>query len=111
MKELSDKIWAADGVYISTPEHNFTISAAIKNIIDWISIMNPNPFVRKPIALASTASGSTGGARALYDLRKTLVYSDAVVMNKHEVLIGANYSKFDKEGNLIDEKSRKAVED
>ena len=40
-----------------------------------------------------------------YDLRKILIFLNAFVVNKPEVLIGGSGSKFDDEGNLTDEKT------
>ena len=42
--DIADKIRQADAVYISTPEYNYSFSAAIKNIVDWLTRCSPNPF-------------------------------------------------------------------
>src|SRR5688572_5524556 len=34
---LKDKLAAADGLFISTPEYNYSIPGALKNAIDWCS--------------------------------------------------------------------------
>lgn len=103
VKTIADKIAAADGLYLATPEHNYSISAAMKNIIDWVTRVQPNPLVKKPIAIATAAAGGAGGARAQYDLRKILVYSGSHVLSTNEVQIGANYLKFTQTGELTDE--------
>ena len=94
VKTIAAKIAAADGLYLATPEHNYTISAALKNIIDWVTRVQPNPLSKKPIAIATAAASAAGGARAQYDLRKILVFSGSHVLPTNEVQIGANYLKF-----------------
>ena len=64
VKEIGKKIAEADAIYISTPEYNFSISAPLKNIIDWLTRLNPNPLKDKPCAIASCSAGPSGGLRA-----------------------------------------------
>ena len=37
LRFLYNKITRADGVIIATPEHNHTITAALKNVLEWLS--------------------------------------------------------------------------
>lgn len=111
VKTIAAKIASADGLYLATPEHNYSISAAMKNIIDWVTRVQPNPLAKKPIAIATAAAGGAGGARAQYDLRKILVFSGSHVLPTNEVQIGANYLKFSQTGELTDEAGKKAVGD
>ena len=37
LRLLNNKITRADGVIIATPEHNHTISAALKSVLEWLS--------------------------------------------------------------------------
>ena len=64
MKYLGDQIAGADGVLIATPEYNHTLSSVLKNAIEWISVLRPQPFDKKPIYLMSVAASMGGGARA-----------------------------------------------
>lgn len=109
VQRLREQIAAADGVLIASPEYNFSVSGALKNTIDWISRTSPQPFKDKPVAIMSVTAGPLGGGRNQYDLRKILVCVDAIVLPRPEVFIGLSAGKFDAEGRLTDEASRKAV--
>jgi chromate reductase len=107
---LADAIAVADGVIIVTPEYNFSIPGGLKNAIDWVSRLQNQPFAGKPIALQSASPGPVGGARVQYDLRKTMVFLDAFVLNKPEIFIGNCASKLDETtGELKDETTRNFI--
>src|SRR4029077_2578513 len=46
---LCERIKVADAVLIATPEHNGSIPAALKNVIDWMSGFKQRPFVDWPL--------------------------------------------------------------
>lgn len=100
---FADAVRAADGVIIVTPEYNFTIPGGLKNVFDWISRMKEHPFIGKPIAIQSASQGPLGGARMQYDLRKMLLYVDAVSLIKPEIFVTMAQTKFDEAGKLKDE--------
>jgi chromate reductase len=104
---LVAQIRAADAVMIATPEYNYSISGVLKNAIDWVSRADNQPFAGKPIAIIGASAGQLGTARAQYDLRKIFVFLDGHVMNKPEIMIGAAPTKFDANGTLTDEATRK----
>ncbi len=85
---MAEQIRAADGVVIVTPEYNYSIPGALKNAIDWLSRVSPQPFAGKAVAIQSVSPGLLGGARAQYHLRQSLVFLDAHVLNKPEVMVG-----------------------
>ena len=55
----------------------------------------------------SASQGPLGGARVQYDVRKVLVQLWGLVLPRPEVFIGAAQTKFDKDGKLTDETTRK----
>ena len=110
-KRFYDQIAAADGVLFATPEYNFSLPGVLKNAIDWVSKMPNQPFQNKPIAIFSASQGPLGGARVQYDLRKILVQLWGLCLPRPEVFIGAAQTKFDKEGKLTDEATRKFLTD
>ncbi|MCY7304786.1 MAG: NAD(P)H-dependent oxidoreductase [Rhodoferax sp.] len=108
---LAEQIRAADALLIASPEYNFSVSGVLKNAIDWMSRVPPQPFKDKPVALLSATAGPLGGARHQYELRKILGGLDALVLTKPEVFIGLCQTKFDANGVLVDPATRKVVTD
>lgn len=107
---LADAIRAADGVVFCTPEYNFSMPGGLKNAIDWVSRLPNQPFAGKPIAIQSASPGQLGGGRVQYELRRTMVFLDALTLNKPEIFIGSCAPKFDdKTGTLTDETARGLV--
>ena len=109
VQEIADKIKAADGLYICTPEYNYSTSGALKNLIDWLSRCKNNPLHGKPAAIASCCAGPSGGLRAVYDLRKILIFLKPHTMELPELSVAANYMKFDKSSppTITDEQVKK----
>jgi chromate reductase len=104
---LADAIRGADGVIFVTPEYNFSLPGGLKNALDWVSRLKDQPFVGKPIAVQSASPGPVGGARMQYDLRKMMVFLDALTLNKPEIFVNNCASKFDdKTGELTDQPTR-----
>lgn len=104
---LADAIRAADGVIFCTAEYNFGLPGGLKNAIDWVSRLKDQPFAGKPVAIQSASPGPLGGARVQYELRRTLVFLDALTLNKPEIFVGSCAAKFDEpSGALKDETTR-----
>jgi chromate reductase len=107
---LSDAIRAADGVIFVTPEYNFSLPGALKNAIDWVSRVQNQPFAGKPIAIQSASPGPVGGARVQYDLRKMMVFLDALTLNKPEIFVANCASRLDdKTGKITDETTQNLI--
>lgn len=108
---LRERIRRADGVLIATPEYNFSIPGVFKNVLDWVSRGEDQPFAHKPVAILSASPGPVGGARVQYDLRRVMLFMNAMVLAKPEVFIGGAGAKFDATGQCTDETTRKFVGD
>ena len=106
---LRERIRRADGVLIATPEYNFSVPGGLKNLLDWLSRGDDQPWAHKPVAILSASPGPLGGARVQYDLRKVMLFLNAAVLVKPEVFIGAAGGKFDAEGRCTDDTTRKFV--
>jgi chromate reductase len=107
---LRERIRRADAVLIATPEYNFSVPGGLKNVLDWISRGDDQPFAMKPVAMLTASPGPLGGARVQYDLRKVMLFLNSMVLAKPEVFIGMAATKFDAgTGACTDETTRKFV--
>src|SRR5579863_4528636 len=106
VQKLADAIRAADGVIFNSPEYNFSIPGGLKNAIDWVSRVQNQPFVGKPVAIQSATGGPLGGGRMQYDLRRAMLFLDAVTLSKPEIFIGNCSQKIDaKTGQITDQQT------
>ncbi len=98
----------ADGLVLVSPEYNYGPSGVLKNAIDWLSRMTPQPFAAKPIAMFGASGGVLGTARAQYQLRQIMVFLDGRPVNKPEVMVGQAQTRF-ADGKLTDEATGKLL--
>lgn len=105
VKNVSDKIKEADGVIISTPEYDHSITASLSNALAWLSY-GIYPFVDKPVMITGASYGTLGSSRAQQHLRQILDSPElkARIMPSSEFLLGHSLEAFDDNGNLKDEK-------
>jgi chromate reductase, NAD(P)H dehydrogenase (quinone) len=96
-------IAGADAVLIATPEYNSSVPGQLKNAIDWASRpLATNPLRYKPVAVIGASAGAFGAVWAQGELRKVLGATGARVVDA-EVAVGHAPTKFDEEGELVDE--------
>ena len=105
IEKLSTAIKNADALIIVTPEYNYSVPGALKNIIDFLSAHPAKPFDKKAVGIISASTSLLGGVRAQYHLRQILVAVNTMTMNIPEVVITQVNTKFDKDGNLADKKT------
>jgi chromate reductase, NAD(P)H dehydrogenase (quinone) len=63
----------------------------------------------KRVAIMGTSIGTIGTARAQYHLRQVFVFLNMFPINQPEVMIGNAAERFDAEGNLTDETTKKLI--
>lgn len=97
-----------DAVIIASPEHNGSVTAMLKNALDWIScpshdekVQAYGAFRRKPFALLSASSSPFGGLRGLSQLRHILASVHAIVLPE-QLSVPHAHTAFDAEDNLAD---------
>ncbi|MEV8468525.1 NAD(P)H-dependent oxidoreductase [Fluviibacterium sp. DFM31] len=109
VRDLRDRIAAADAVAISTPKNNRSLSGVLKNALDWVSRAGDNPWADKPVALMAAAGGQAGGARAQYALRLALDPFQPRLLTGPEVMVARPEAEYDAEDQLTGEAYRKAL--
>ena len=101
--EIAQKIEAADGVIIATPEYDHSIPSALMNILAWLSY-GIYPMVDKPVMIVGASHGALGSSRAQLHLRQILDAPElkASVMPGSEFLLPRSLQAFDENGDLRD---------
>lgn len=107
VEAFRQRVAAADALLIATPEYNHSIPGVLKNALDWGS-RSPNVFDGKPLAILG-AGGQFGTTRAQYHLRQVATALNMFAVNVPQVLVFRASEKFDAQGNLHDEGTRKLV--
>jgi chromate reductase, NAD(P)H dehydrogenase (quinone) len=106
VQKFADAIRSADGVIFNSPEYNFSIPGPLKNAIDWVSRMKNQPFAGKPVAIQSATGGPLGGGRMQYDLRRSMLFLDAVTFGRPEIFIGNCAQRIDAQtGRITDQQT------
>ncbi|GAA3840044.1 NADPH-dependent FMN reductase [Streptomyces chiangmaiensis] len=98
---LRDRLEQSDAFVISSPEYNASVPGVLKNAIDWVSRVRPQPFKTKHALLVSASPSLIGGNRGLWTLRiplehlGTRVYPDMFSL-------ADSYQAFAEDGTLAD---------
>jgi NAD(P)H-dependent FMN reductase len=109
--ELKERIAAADGLLMVTPENNNSIPGVFKNAIDWISRPPEDRsriFGNLPIGLMG-ATPSFGTAFSQYAWLPVLRVLGAQVWSGRLMWVSGAMGKFDEEGNLVDDAVKKQL--
>ncbi len=108
--ELKRRVREADAILFVTPEYNYSIPGVLKNAIDWGSRpYGDSAWNGKPVAIMGASIGTIGTARAQYHLRQVFVFLNMFPINQPEVMIGNAAERFDAQGNLTDETTKKLI--
>ncbi|MCQ2570137.1 MAG: NAD(P)H-dependent oxidoreductase [Limosilactobacillus sp.] len=103
VKEVADKIAAADGVIIATPEYDHSIPASLMNGFAWLSY-GIHPFDNKPVMITGASYGALGTSRAQAHIRRILDAPEihARTLSSSDFMVSRSLGAFDDEGNLTD---------
>jgi NAD(P)H-dependent FMN reductase len=103
-----------DGLLIASPEYNSSISAVLKNAIDWVSRPAPGEpslvaFRGKVATLMSASPGALGGLRGLVHVRSILGNIGVIVL-PDQIAVAQAHEAFNPDGTLKDPKRQAGIE-
>lgn len=96
-----------DGLIIASPEYNSSVSAALKNAIDWVSRgdSDDEPMLSalsgKSAVICAASPGGLGGLRGLVHLRAILGNIGITVL-PDQLALGSAHTAFAPDGSLTD---------
>ena len=111
-RKLREMMAANDGLLISSPEYNSSISGVLKNTIDWTSRQTDEDrvdcFKGKIAGLMSASPGRLGGLRGLVHVRAILENMGVIVIPNQVAISQANEA-FNLDGAMNNEKQEQQV--
>lgn len=108
-KQLKQLFREHHGLLIASPEYNSSITAALKNALDWVSRAESDDepslvaFTGKTAVLCAASPGALGGLRGLVHVRAILGNLGVIVLPDQMALSKA-HEAFRTDGSLADEK-------
>ncbi|WP_290650310.1 NADPH-dependent FMN reductase [Aquisalimonas sp.] len=106
---LKDRIAAADGLILVTPEYNQGVPGVFKNTIDWLT-RPPKDIARvfrgKPVALCGATPGGGGTRSSQYGWLPILRTLGTRVYSEHLLLVPGAGKVFSADGELLDQDIR-----
>jgi NAD(P)H-dependent FMN reductase len=113
-KKLKQLFREHHGLLIAAPEYNSSITAALKNAIDWVSRAETDDepplvaFNGKTAILCAASPGTLGGLRGLVTVRSILGNLGVTVL-PDQVAVSKAHEAFKPDGSLADEKQAARV--
>lgn len=104
--EWRDAIIRADGLVIVTPEYNHGYPGVLKSVLDLLL----KEYIHKAVALVGVSAGVWGGTRVI-EACVPMVRELGLAVTFTDLNFPRVQSKFDEDGNLLDEAYNKRVKD
>ena len=114
VRDLKERIAAADGLLLVSPEYNNSIPGVFKNAIDWLSRPAddiPRVFGNRPVALLGATPGSGGTMLAQAAWLQVLRTLGMRFWAGPRMQLSRAHKIFDESGRLTDEASAKRLQD
>jgi len=113
-RTFKDLLISHQGLLIASPEYNSSLTAVLKNAIDWASRPAPNEaplaaFAGKVASIMSASPGTLGGLRGLVHLRSILGNIKVLVL-PDQIALPKAYEAFNADGTLKDPKQQESIE-
>ncbi len=103
---VREQINSANAVLIVSPEHNRSIPAAMKNVLDIASRPSGhNLWANKKVAVVTASPGSYGGINSGLHLRQSLQAVGADVFRSPEVYLSQAHTAVDEQGQVVNERT------
>jgi chromate reductase len=115
--KLRELFLAHDALLIASPEHNSSMTALLKNTIDWLSrdvgdgkgtSSGLAPWAAKVAGIMAASPGGFGGIRALPHLRQVLSALGVTVLGS-QVVVPKAHEAFAADGSVADERVAKSL--
>lgn len=103
---LQQKVAAATGVVLTTPEYHGSFSSVMKLVIENLGF--PSVLAGKPVALLGVAAGSIGAIKSLEHLRGVISHVGAIALPL-PISVPNVQKVFDSEGNCLDPQIEKLI--
>ena len=112
-KKLRQLFIDHDGLLIASPEYNSSVTAVLKNAIDWVSRPAPGEpslaaFRTKVATLMSASPGALGGLRGLAHVRSILGNVGVIVLPE-QIAVAKAHEAFNADGSLKDLKQQAGI--
>jgi len=113
-KRLKQIFRGHHGLIIASPEYNSSITAALKNAIDWVSRAESDDepslaaFTDKTAILCAASPGALGGLRGLVHVRAILGNIGVTVL-PDQIAVSKAYEAFREDGSLANEQQAARV--
>lgn len=114
VRELGEAIADANGLLLVTPEYNNSIPGPFKNAIDWLSRIEDGPkpvFANKPVAVIGASPGGFGTLLAQNAWLSVLRTLETRPWFEGRLLVSSAAGLFDAAGQLMDEGTRKKLQE
>jgi len=106
VKKLKSKIKKADVILFACPEHNSSVTAVLKNAIEWANRpWGENSWDGKKAAIIG-AGGASGTRLAQHNLRQIFTEVNVITFNNPQLYVTKAMQRFDEKGNLVDENAK-----
>jgi NAD(P)H-dependent FMN reductase len=108
-QEFRRRLELCDAFVIAAPEYNASMPGMLKNVVDWVSRFQPQPFNEKYGLLLSASPSMVGGNRGVWALRVPFEHLGARIYPDMFSLAQA-HKAFTDEGRLADERLNERFE-